>query len=151
MNIYQKIKDDHDHVKKIYVEIEGLDRNQGQKLKELFEVFVRALSAHNHAEEETFYGFLKGESNTHKMVSHRMEEHEQVESLLAKIESLEPSDDAWHTQLHGVIRKIIQHMTEEEGEVFDFAKKVITPHQGIQLGQDYDHAKAIFKGSSKMS
>lgn len=92
----------------------------------LLPVLEQQLLAHAKAEEETFYRALarEGEKGEAKHAKH---EHRDIEAALSELMALALDDDGWDAALQRLTKTVQHHVKEEEGDVFDAARRSLDP------------------------
>lgn len=96
------------------------------------------LAAHAAAEERCFYVPLIAHDLTQEPSRHGIAEHHQMDKLVENLEALSPMEPDWLEAAKALHHKIHHHLVEEERDVFELAKKVLTGEQIDFLGQDYN-------------
>ncbi|MGE0755349.1 MAG: hemerythrin domain-containing protein [Alphaproteobacteria bacterium] len=136
MNIFNKIKKDHDEAREIMDKI--LKTPQVKKRQELFGQLKVAILSHAKSEEETFYKSLRknGDKEMKEEIPHFKEEHEEVEKLFKSIEKLDPDDYMWWEQFGELRKALTHHMKEEEEDVFPDARKDIPKTEAQEIGEE---------------
>ena len=129
MSIYETLKQDHRAVERLFDRIE-----KAKDPDERFSLFISLkdeLLFHAKAEEKVFYSQLGGDE-TEELIEHARSEHEAVESVLARLQDMEPDDDAFLETIEELRSMVEDHVEEEEEELFEQAREI--------LGDDDDDA-----------
>lgn len=84
---------------------------------------MEELTVHGFIEEELFYPTVKGleghgGEEPAELVKEAEEEHAQVKTLLAELETMDPTDEYFDAKVTVVIDDVRHHAEEEEGEMF---------------------------------
>jgi hemerythrin superfamily protein len=116
------LKADHKQVKKWFEEFENA--TSPQKKQKLATDICNALTVHATIEEEIFYPAFVAATEDKDMHHEAIIEHNGAKTLIAEIESSEPSDDYFDSKVHVLSEMIKHHVKEEEqkGGMFDEAK-----------------------------
>lgn len=139
MNIYTKIKRDHDEARSMMDEIlEG--RNDEQVCLEVLEELKVAILSHAKSEEKTFYEALKesGDEQLSEKVPNFKKEHKEVETMFEEIESMHPREQLWWEKFGAIRQALLHHMEEEEKQVFKAAKQEIESQEASELGEEME-------------
>ncbi len=128
------LKDDHDKVKKLLEELESTTERGVKRREELFLTIKRELTVHEIIEEEIFYPTLKQHPKAKDIVLEGYEEHHVVDVLMAELEGLDVTDEAWGAKALVMKENIEHHIEEEEGEMFKQARQVFEASELEELG-----------------
>jgi hypothetical protein len=139
MDAMSLLKEDHQKVKKMLVELESTTERGVKTREELFTKVKQELVIHEAIEEEIFYPALKDHSKTKEIALEAYEEHHVVDMVMAEIEGIAYDDEAWGAKFTVMKENLEHHIEEEEGEMFKQAKQVFDADELAQLG---DHMMA---------
>lgn len=135
MDIFSKLKTDHDNVKKILKKIEETSNNAGKTRETLFAQLKNELLAHSKVEEAVFYATLLPNKDLKENVLEGLNEHRIVDMLLAELDSIPKDNPQWHAKFHFLKELIEHHVEDEEGEMFPKAKKALDDETAEELGE----------------
>ncbi len=139
MTIYQSLKNDHDNVEEL---LQKLRNAQGAGAEEgTFQKMKMELIIHSKAEEKVFYSALRNHSEARDLVQHAKTEHKKVEDLLQEMSSLDPMGEDFQTRLEELRSAVQDHVEEEEGQMFDLARKLITDDEARRLDEAFQEEK----------
>jgi hemerythrin superfamily protein len=139
MTIYQSLKNDHDNVEEL---LQKLRNSQGGSANQsTFQTMKMELIVHSKAEEKVFYSALRDHSEARDLVQHAKTEHQKVEDLLQEMSSLDLSGEDFQTRLEELRSAVEDHVEEEEGEMFDLARKLITNDEARRLDEAFQEEK----------
>ncbi len=129
MSIYEYLHKDHEEIKSLMGEIKNLGPSHYdiEKQDYLFNILKKKLIIHSDAEEKSFYNPLKSYVKTKEDVEHGIEEHEEAETLLRELTDEALNGAAWHQKFLKLKEAVEHHIEEEEQDVFEGAKKVLSP------------------------
>lgn len=116
-----------------------------------FEQFVPLLLVHAHAEEESFYAFLKDENKELRLrglegeVEHALAEH--------MIEEVRMAEDAgvWSARAKVLAELVAHHIEEEEEEIIPDFKKDVDVEDRVFIGKHYLDLKDHFRRESSLT
>ncbi|MBQ4820549.1 hemerythrin domain-containing protein [Aquimarina sp. MMG016] len=136
MNIFEVLREDHEIQRSLLdklVETSGDTTNRDEIFKEL----KKELAIHADGEERHFYVPLIDSDRTQEKSRHSIAEHHEIDELVEELEKTEYSSSAWLKIAKQLQEKVVQHLEEEEHEVFQMAGKVLTNKQKETLAKDY--------------
>lgn len=128
MSIYEYLKHDHEEVKSLMNKIEAIGNEESEQRTELFNELKKKLILHAKSEEQAFYKPLRSFQETKDEVEHGKEEHEEAEDLLKELTDGSLKGAAWQQKFLSLKEAVEHHIEEEEGEIFDDARKVLDKH-----------------------
>ncbi|HME72559.1 MAG TPA: hemerythrin domain-containing protein [Myxococcota bacterium] len=134
MNIYAVWKGDHRSVKDLLERIAKTTESDANRSK-LFDHLYHSLSAHSEAEEAVFYTPLRDHPEAHNLVLESFEEHAVVKTLLGELRALAENDETWLPKLAVLKENVEHHVEEEEGRVFEQARKIFSRTEADQMGE----------------
>ena len=139
MSIYQSLKNDHDAVQDL---MQKLKKGQGPKADERsFATLKEELTLHSKAEEKVFYTALRGHREAQDMVQHATREHKQVEEMLEEMAELDPQGEDFRAKLEELRASVEDHVEEEEGEIFDTARKLFSDDEARRMDEEFQQEK----------
>src|SRR5690606_11413384 len=141
MDIYAYLKKDHDKVKKLMDQI--TEATTPEDRKELFDAMSSELLLHASTEEQTFYRALeeRGGKQLQEKAGHAEEEHDEIETLIQKLRKSSPEESSWLITFGSLKHAVEHHVEEEEGEIFEKARKVLSDLQAEKLAEEMDMLK----------
>jgi hemerythrin superfamily protein len=141
MNAFELLKADHEKVSGIFERIDDAGDGDTGVRRSLFAQVKSELEAHAHIEETIFYPALRQEAETQEIVLEAIEEHQEVKDLLAEIEGIPVDSDDWSDKVTELKEAVEHHVGEEEGEMFDKARDVLSQQQIEELGNRMESEK----------
>jgi hypothetical protein len=130
MDPFKLLKKDHQTVSELFERVEAA---RGQAKLAAFKKLKTELDVHAHIEEKILYPALEKPDESRDITLEAYEEHRVVKDLLAELAAGEPGDE-WNAKLTVLQENVDHHVDEEEGELFDKAKKVLSDEQLELLG-----------------
>lgn len=139
MDIYNYLKKDHQTVTELF---EKITKTRAEnKRKNLFAELKEELLLHAETEHQTFYKALKKHAESKEEAKHGDKEHAQVENYLEKLSKMSMQSEQWFI-LFGELKQVVaHHVRDEEGEMFEKARRVLTKQQAVQLAEEMDSLK----------
>jgi len=149
MNAFQLLKEDHQKVSGIFQQLEPTTERAEKTRTELFARLKDELDVHARIEETIFYPAIKQEAETREIVLEGFEEHHVVKMLLKELESLPVDTEQWTAKLKVLQENVEHHVEEEEGEMFQKARQVLTEEQINRLGARMEEMKQQLQQQTK--
>lgn len=141
MDVFELLKKDHEKVSGIFEKLDATTERGVKTREELFAQLKQELDVHTRIEEEYLYPVLKDASETEELTLEAYEEHNVVKQLLVELEELSKDDETWGAKLKVLKENVEHHVEEEEGELFDGAREVLSQEQLEELGAQMEAAK----------
>jgi len=150
VGIFEVLHVEHRDVSALFEQIEATCEESPADAKDLFTVLHDSLLAHARSEETVVYPrFRKIEGLDEKMAEAR-EEHAVVETLLAELRAGDMSSEQWLPQLMVLKENVEHHVQEEEGEIFELAKKDIDAAESRKLALAFLQRKQRHTGEPEV-
>jgi hemerythrin-like domain-containing protein len=141
MNAFQLLKEDHQKVSGIFQQLEPTTERAEKTRTELFARLRDELDVHARVEETVFYPAIKQAAETREIVLEGFEEHHVVKLLLKELESVPVDTEQWTAKLKVLKENVEHHVEEEEGEMFQKARQVLSEEEINQLGAKMEEEK----------
>lgn len=141
MDVFELLKKDHEKVSGIFEKLDATTERGVKTREELFTQLKQELDVHTRIEEEIFYPVLKEAKETEDLTLEAYEEHNVVKQLLSELDALPKDDETWGAKLTVLKENVEHHVEEEEGELFDGAKEVLSQEQIEELGARMEASK----------
>lgn len=135
MNALQLLEDDHKQVKKMLDELDATTERAEKTRTEGLAELKQELTIHETIEEEIFYPALKEHAEAKEIVLEAFEEHDVADAIMSEIETTPTGDETWGAKFSVLKENLEHHIEEEEGEMFDKARKVFDDTTLMQLGE----------------
>ncbi len=149
MNAFQLLKEDHQKVSGIFQQLEPTTERAEKTRTELFAKLQQELDIHARIEETVFYPAIKQAAETREIVLEGFEEHHVVKMLLKELESLPVDTEQWTAKLKVLQENVEHHVEEEESEMFQSARQVLSEDEINDLGTRMEELKKQLKEQSK--
>lgn len=141
MNIYSYLKKDHQRVASLMNQL--LATKSKNERAELFEEITYELLLHTKTEEDTFYKALENKKPAEENLKEVESEHKEIEKYLKKLSTLEFNSAEWIEQFGEFKHCVTHHVHEEEGVIFEKAKKVLSNEKAEQLAVEMEKLKQM--------
>lgn len=141
MSIYNLLKEDHDRVAELFEQLEERTQQAVKTREQTFATLKSELEAHSEAEQNVFYSALKEYDETRERVLESIQEHDQVNRRLTELGGMIKDTEEWMVELNALKEMIERHVQEEEDELFDLARQVLSSHQADALGSRFEQEK----------
>ncbi len=139
-NIYDAIKDDHDHHRKLLEQIADTSGDSTER-QSAWKEFYAHVKSHAAAEEETFYSKLISKTWGQDAARHSVHEHQQLDDLMEELREMDMSSPGWLQKFKTLRHDYEHHIEEEEDEVFTRAKEVIPESEIEGYGKRFEARK----------
>ncbi len=141
MNAFQLLKEDHQKVSGIFQQLEPTTERAEKTRTELFARLLQELTVHAQVEETIFYPSIKQAAETREIVLEGFEEHHVIKMLLKELDEVPVDTEQWTAKLKVLQENVEHHVEEEEGEMFQKARQVLTEEQIDDLGARMEEEK----------
>jgi iron-sulfur cluster repair protein YtfE (RIC family) len=144
MNAIQFLKQEHQTAKAAF---EKVLQASPAKRGDLWEELTPELEAHEEIEDTCLYQPLSRDAGGKdaKLAEWRQKHQSEVEkvgNLIGEIDELEPEDDKWLTKVKKVHEGLLNHIQEEEGDIFPRISKVWDEARLTQAGKKMQEMKS---------
>ena len=141
MNAFQLLKEDHQKVSGIFQQLEPTTERAEKTRTELFARLRQELDVHARVEESIFYPAIKQAAETREIVLEGFEEHHVIKILLKELDEVPVDTEQWTAKLKVLKENVEHHVEEEEGEMFQKARQVLSEEQINDLGAQMEEEK----------
>lgn len=135
MDIFTKLKEDHDKVKDIMEKIGETSSGAISTREKLFFTLKNELLAHAKVEEAVFYHSIQSRRNLKEDVLEAYNEHRMIAMLLDELDTIPKGNDQWLAKFHFLKELVEHHVEDEEEEVFPKAQQVLSEKKAEELGE----------------
>ena len=141
MDIYSYLKKDHLKVADLLDQITYAENDVARE--RLYESLRDELLIHADTEEKTFYKALKdkGGKAVIEKEEHAEEEHGEIRTFLKECDGEEVGSEPWLLSFGQLKHAVEHHVKEEEGEIFDKAKDILSESEAEALADEMDKLK----------
>ena len=139
MDIYDYLKQDHEHVKKLFKQFEN--SKVLERKKQIAYLIAQELIVHAHSEQEIFYKALKKFELTKDDASHGQQEHKEIEDQIRLVLQSTEFNSAWIKQVDKLKDIVEHHINDEEGPMFTQAKEVLSQQDAGDLKEKMHYLK----------
>ncbi|WP_373085490.1 hemerythrin domain-containing protein [Sneathiella sp.] len=140
MNIYDRLIQDHDTQKKLAKQLMETSGDSSER-QQLFKQFKTEAVSHANAEEQTFYAALIKRPEGQEQTRHSISEHKEADDLITELTEADMSGSAWIQKFEKLKHDLEHHMKEEEEDVFDLAKSLLSDKEAEELSLQFDKRK----------
>ena len=135
MDIYQRLENDHEAVRRLFELLEGCSSRAQRARSDLFSSLRNELLAHLLAEQEVFYDTLLARSDEQDLLLESVEVHAVVARMLDDIEACGVDDERFERRVSELEDLVEQHVAQEESVVFEMARKHLSADEAQKLGE----------------
>lgn len=144
MNALELLKEDHDKVRDLLSQLTESTEHAEKTRSELLTKIEKELSVHTQIEEEIFYPALQKADGkeSEKMNAEAREEHRAVSDLvLPDLKKANPSGIEFSGRAKVLKELVEHHAEEEEDEMFEQARKILSEDELNELGEKLEARK----------
>jgi hemerythrin-like domain-containing protein len=141
MNALALLKEDHDKVKAMLSELEETTERAIKTRTRMLAKLKQELTVHEAIEEEIFYPAMKEHAEAKDIVLEAYEEHDVVDAIMTEIERTPVEDETWAAKLKVMKENLEHHIDEEEGEMFEHARRIFDGDTLEMLGEQMQARK----------
>ena len=135
MNALELLKHDHDRMKRMLSDLEGLGEGARARRQQLFEKAHKELAIHEQIEEEILYPTFKKQIRLKDIVLEGYEEHHVVDLVVGEIEMTDAADETWAAKIKVLKENIEHHVEEEETRMFVKARQIFDREELEEIGR----------------
>ncbi len=142
MDIYNYLKKDHQKVADLMEQV--VASKDPAERQSLFETIKMELTLHADTEEQTFYKAIEDATRSKQVeekIEHANHEHDEIREYLEKLSTTPVSDELWLETFGEFKHSVTHHVEEEEGEIFEKAKKYLSSQEAKDLAKQMDRLK----------
>lgn len=136
--IYDILKAEHDQVSDL------LHQASRDGLKVTFFKIKLKADPHMMGEEKFFYPVLEEIEDLRELVSHAYEEHNEAKTLIFEMEGMDERNENWTAKISELKQSIERHIEEEESELFEKARNVLSQERAEEIAQQYIEFKRSY-------
>lgn len=136
--IYDILKVEHDQVSDL------LQQASRDGLKVTFFKIKLKADPHMMGEEKFFYPVLEEIEDLRELVSHAYEEHNEAKTLIFEMEGMDERNENWTAKISELKQSIERHIEEEESELFEKARNVLSQERAEEIAQQYIEFKRSY-------
>jgi len=140
MTVLQLLKKDHQMVKKMFEQFEGMSKRPSQKKAHLASQICQALTVHAQVEEELIYPALyevRSKELT-ELLDEAAEEHQVAKTLIAELGETPSQEGRYDAKVTVLGEYVLHHVKEEEQAMFKLAKQHLSEDDLAALGEQVE-------------
>jgi hemerythrin superfamily protein len=145
MEIYDALKKDHELVKGLINQLVNLKDSESDLRHDLIEMIRDELVPHSRAEEAVFYNSMRMLDSSKAIAMHGYQEHMEAEALLRSLQVQEKIDVKWKETARKLKSVLEDHISEEEGEMFNAARTLFTKEEAVAMADVFEQMKPEIK------
>ena len=143
MDALELLTADHNRVRGLFTRFKAAEGENDAQAARLAAKIFEELEIHTKIEEEIFYPAITTLSDEiHELVTEGVEEHHVVDTLMAEVKVLSPSEEQWAAKVKVLIENVEHHAEEEEEEMFPKIRSAMNDDARSELGQRLEARKA---------
>ncbi len=135
MNALELLTSQHRDVEETFSLIESSD--DAESKAKAFEKLADSLAIHAAIEEHQFYPAVKAQ-NTEGILLESVEEHLGMKRVIADLMKLDADDDSFDAKIKVLKELVMNHVEEEENDLFPQVKQLMDDDQLEELGEEME-------------
>src|SRR3954467_11897460 len=135
MDIYDELRKDHKKVLDLLDQLIASEKSDSKSRESLVQQIRDELVPHARAEEAVLYNSIRDVDTAKGVVAHAYTEHLEAETLLRGIQVTDNLNINWVAGAKKLKDTLKHHIAEEEGRVFDAAKKLFTEDETTAMAE----------------
>lgn len=140
--ILNTLAKEHGEVSGMMMRIEATREDDGAATRqELFEKMAVELLSHAHAEDRTFYDALERYPESQNQLKDSRNEHQEIERHINELDAIPYSSSEWKQRFLELKNVVQHHVDEEESDVFEIAKDVMSKDELQALDERFHEEK----------
>jgi hemerythrin superfamily protein len=149
--IYDVLKDDHDELRPLLAQL-VLETEINSDVKNLLKQIEKLLVPHARAEEAILYNALRemGSEKAREEARHGYKDHMMAETLLRTLQGLSVVGIEWTRAFKKLRESLEHHIEEEETEVFESARQILSPSEAESLAEAFEKLKQEYESQGSM-
>ncbi|SDZ89609.1 hemerythrin domain-containing protein [Microbulbifer marinus] len=140
MNIYERLKRDHEKQRSLAADIMKTSGDSADR-RALWREFRSEAEAHAAAEEQVFYAALIEKPAGQDKARHSIAEHKEAADIIEELADLDMGSGGWIQKFEKLKELLEHHMDEEEKEIFQCARQVIDDGRASSMTGEFDQRK----------
>ncbi len=144
MKIYEALKKDHQHTKKLLSKLVSKGLSADQRTALINEIRDDIIP-HSRAEETVFYNPLRELDIDTSKVMHGYKEHMEAETLLRALQVEDKLNITWEATAKKLKKNLEHHIKEEESKIFAVARRHYSDEEAEQIGLAFMQMKPEIK------
>ncbi len=132
---FELLKEDHDDLTLVLDRIEGTVVGDLSLRTKLVQQLKHEYLNHSCLEKAILYPYFKEREALRDTVIESENEHELINSLIDELTMIDPTEENWFTWFSVVRESIENHLSHEEGTIFELIAEELGPFELRQLGE----------------
>lgn len=134
-SIFDHLREDHQRLRRSLIRLRAA--GPGTDPRPIFGQLLREYTAHARAEEYAFYSYLIHIRRVQRRALAGLDEHQRIAGLLAAAERVAPGDPRWKATIDGLHEALVDHLRDEESNLFTLARGALSEREAEQLGRRF--------------
>lgn len=131
------LTEQHREVRRLWSHLQTARITGSETQNDFAQQIVTMLSQHDALETQLLYPELRssGGEEGRRMSDHSLKEHQQVRELLSEVDGQDVTDERVFGKLSACITMVMDHVAEEEREMFPLLRSVCDESRLVELGR----------------
>lgn len=143
MNIYDRIKQDHDAAREVIAKLKESTPRAWKTRRELFDHLKLDMWVHHKVEEAVFYSHLRAHDDMHGEAMEAYNEHHMANGVFEELDTFPVDSEEWGMKFKALSELVEHHMEEEENDFFKKARKLLSKEVADLMGERFDQRKRV--------
>lgn len=135
MNVITLLKQQHQQLRTVMDKLAQLADTDSDKRDDYFQQFKALFRLHDDIEDKIVYPAFREQKPLEKMILKSYQAHHMAEVGILELKMVPYNTETWAPKFLVVRDSILQHMSEEENDVFPKAEKALSPEELNRLGE----------------
>ena len=143
MNIFDRIKQDHDAAREVIQNIKDTSERAEKTRQNLFDHWKLDMWVHHKVEEAVFYSILRETKEMHGDAMEAYNEHHMANGMIEELDTFPVNSEEWAVKFGALSELVDHHMKEEEEDFFPAARKLLDKKTQDLMGERFDARKKV--------
>ena len=148
MNVFEFLVEDHEQIKALLVRIQNTPTKPSELKRIAFKRLRHALDMHLYLEEVVFYPAVSVYDES-RLKTIATEENNGIKILLEQLGERFKTHKNYKSDLELLAQKVINHIEEQEGPIFEKAQKLFDPQEAEKLGSEIEEERKLVRSDRK--
>jgi hemerythrin superfamily protein len=136
-SIFHALMRQHRNIERLFEAVQRAAPRGPTQAAAMFSALRRDVLAHARAEEEVVYPRFQEIPGLGDDMATAADEHADIERMLVEIGGLDVTDLGFAQRLADLEQAILDHVADEEGEIFRIAKLELSPEDSTRLAAEF--------------
>jgi hemerythrin superfamily protein len=150
------LREDHARLRDLFEKLTSSGTVSVAAEEGVFVEIATLLRTHARVEQEIFYLAVADSAKVRRspeiaLIDEALDDHRELETLIAELVDMRPGDDEWETKLRELRETVDDHVEMEETKLFPFAERLLDEAELERLGDELDVMKEDLVGPADVA